>query len=145
MLHSPEPCWPQNWAYTGPFGFGGKETDKSPLFCFVSGSLHRGHARLVDCQDSLKPCSAFLHILLDISSFGCVLHISFFLSFIISCLSVFLRLFLSLQPTPFVTPRPKDVVSTHRKMKKVLMEQKIALVGPLSEAVKLGSHGDIPP
>lgn len=28
-------------------------------------------------------------------------------------------------------------------MKEVLIEQKIALVGPLSEAAKLGSHGDL--
>lgn len=30
-------------------------------------------------------------------------------------------------------------------MKEVLIEQKIAPVVPLSEAAKLGSHGDIPP
>lgn len=43
-----------------------------------------------------------------------------------------------------VTPSLKDAVSPHRKMKEVLIEQKIALVGPLSDAGKLDSHGDIP-
>lgn len=62
------------------------------------------------------------------------LHIYVFLS----------GLFLSLQPTRSVTPRLKDVVSPHRKTKEVLVEQKIALVGPLSEAGKLDGHGDRP-
>lgn len=67
-----------------------KETDKSPLFCCVSGSFHRGHARLVDCQASLKPCSTFLHVLLDISIFVFAQHICSVLSFyLLLPLSVF--------------------------------------------------------
>lgn len=97
--------------------------------------------------------NALLHILayffLDISSFVvllCTLHV---FSSLLSSASLNLfqtpSFFLSLQLTCSVTPRPRDVVSAHRKVKEVLIEQRIALVGPLSEAEKLDSHGDIPP
>lgn len=144
MLHSPEIMlaskqglnW-TNWLWRAENG-----QITTLLFCWL---FYRGHVQLVDCQDSLKPCSTFSHILLDISSFVFVLHICIFLLLYLLLLCSPALSGLRLQLTRSLTPRPKDVVLAHRKMKEVLIEQKIALVGPLSEAGKLGSHGDIPP
>lgn len=75
---TPQPRWPRNQAFSWLW----RDGNRSWLFCFLSGLFHWGHELLVDCQDSLKPCSTFLYSLLDMSGFVVFsdLHFYVFLS-----------------------------------------------------------------